>query len=155
MNLQSLQEIKVIRGLSKALWDSDLIATRVSLAIAELLWAIMLFWPGDTFGRPTYKAMSHVMAEEAWALLLLFSAVIQITIVMGEHIHTTFSRIFAGWNAALWVFLVGSMLISVYPPPAAIGGEMSLAFAAVWVWLRPYILKDMYDKLCKRCGYDC
>jgi hypothetical protein len=39
------------------------------------------------------------------------------------------------------------MLMSVTPPPAAIGGEVALAFAAFWVWVRPYILKDFYDRV--------
>lgn len=137
---------KLICGLSRALWDSDLVATRVSLAIGEFLWAIMLLWPGDTFGRPTYSVMSHVMHEEAWGMALLLSAVTQITIVMTNEYHHWFSRLFAAWNAALWMFLCASMVISVSPPPAAIGGEMALAFAATWVWLRPYILSDFYRR---------
>lgn len=136
----------LIRGLSKALWDSDLVATRVSLAIAEFLWAVMLLWPGDTFDRPTYRVMSHIMSEEAWGLILMLSAATQITIVMAEEYHHWFARLFAAWNACLWGFLCVSMLQSVTPPPAAIGGELALAFAAMWVWLRPYILHSIYEK---------
>ena len=44
---------KLLQGLSRALWDSDMVATRVSLAIGEFLWAVMLLWPGETFDRPT------------------------------------------------------------------------------------------------------
>lgn len=153
-SMEKLKSSKIMYGLSKALWDSDLIATRVSLAIGEFLWSIMLLWPGHTFDRPTYKVMALVMGEEAWGFILLLSAATQITIVMGEHLHSLPSRVFAAWNAVLWIFLVMSMLLSVYPPPAAIGGEISLAFAAIWVWLRPYILQDMYNKVCNKCGYD-
>lgn len=137
---------KMIHGISRALWDSDLVATRVSLAIGEFFWAIMLLWPGDTFGRPTYHVMSNVMSEDAWGLVLLLSAATQITIVMLESYHTLFARTFAAWNATLWVFLVVSMLMSVFPPPAAIGGEVALAAAAVWVWVRPFILSDAYRR---------
>jgi hypothetical protein len=31
------------------------------------------------------------------------------------------------------------MLASVYPPPAAIGGEIALALSAFWIWLRPIL----------------
>ena len=134
---------KLVRGLSRALWDSDLVATRVSLAVGESLWAVMLLWPGDTFTRPSYKVMSHVMHEEAWGLLLLLSSATQLTIVMRDQYHHWFARLFAGWNAVLWCFLCVSVLLSVSPPPAAIGGELALAFAAFWVWIRPYILNDM------------
>lgn len=137
---------KMLCGLSRALWDSDLVATRVSLAIAEMFWAVMLLWSGDTFGRPTYAVMSHVMSEEAWGLVLLLSAVTQITIVMTDEFHHWFSRLFAAWNAVLWLFLCLSMITSVSPPPAAIGGEMAMAIAASWVWLRPYILSDFYRR---------
>ena len=47
---------------------------------------------------------------------------------------------FANWNAVLWVTVVGSALFSVYPPPAAMAGEIVLASAAVWIWLRPLLL---------------
>lgn len=135
-----------MHGISKALWDSDLVATRVSLAIGEFLWATMLLWAGDTFDRPTYKVMANVMSEEAWGVVLLLSAVTQITIVMSEQYHEKWARVFAAWNAALWVFLCASMMLSVSPPPAAIGGELALAFAATWVWLRPYILSELWRK---------
>lgn len=138
---------KMLCGLSRALWDSDLVATRVSLAIGEAFWAIMLLWPGDTFDRPTYRVMSHVMNEEAWGLVLMISAATQMTIVVGQYFHEWWARVFAGWNAILWCFLCVSMMLSVSPPPAAIGGELALAFAAWWVWLRPYILADMYSKV--------
>jgi len=137
---------RVIYGLSKALWDSDLVATRVSLALGEFAWAVMLLWPGNTFGRPTYTVMSHVMTEEAWGLLLLWSAATQMTIVVASEYHHWFSRLFAGWNAVLWSFLVVSMFLSVYPPPAAVGGEVAAALAACWVWVRPYILGGMYRR---------
>lgn len=151
--VEDIKSSKAIRGLSKALWDSDLIATRVSLAIGEAFWAIMLLWPGNTFGRPTYHAMSQVMSEEAWGLLILVSAVTQLTIVMEGALHSKFARIFSCWNACLWVFLVLSMMLSVSPPPAAIGGEFALTASACWVWLRPYILQGMYDRFCDKCDY--
>ena len=137
---------KLLQGLSRALWDSDLVATRISLAIGEMAWAIMLLWPGDTFGRPTYLMMSHTMTEEAWGFLLLLSAATQITIVMCDEYHHWFSRLFAAWNGMLWAFLVLSMMLSVSPPPAAIGGEIAMAMAACWVWLRPALLRGVYEK---------
>lgn len=138
---------KYIHGLSRALWDSDLVATRITLGIGEGLWAVMLLWAGNTFDRPTYAVMSHVMHEEAWALVLLLSSAMQITIVMSEQYHAVWARVFAAWNAVVWTFLCVSMIVSVNPPPAAIGGEVALAFAATWIWLRPYILAEMYNKV--------
>lgn len=140
---------KYLSSLSRALWDSDLIGTRLSLAIGEFFWAVMLLWAGDTFGRPTYHHMVIIANEEIWGLVFLVSAVTQLSIVLMDDMHSKFARYFAAWNASLWAFVVWSMLASVYPPPAAIGGEIALAFAAGWVWLRPYILAEGY----KRAGY--
>lgn len=136
---------KLLKELSYTLWDSDLLVSRVTLALAEFCWAVMLLWPGDTFGRPTYDYMSKVMSEELWGVIFLISSVTQITVVLLGDTHSRFSRYFAGWNACLWGYTVVSMLLSVYPPPAAIGGEISLGFAAVWIWIRPYILQKGYS----------
>lgn len=137
---------KYVRACSRALWDSDLIASRLTLFIAELLWAVMLFWPGDTFGRPTYDAMAHIASEEVWGAVFAVSAAMQLHIVLSESFHTPLSRAFAGWNAALWVFTIIGMLGSVYPPPAAIGGEIALTVLAVWIFARPYFLALMYGR---------
>ena len=135
---------RIISSISKVMWDTDLIASRMTLALSEFFWAMMLFWPGDTFERPTYSHMATIMNEEMWGILFLVSAVTQITIVLNNTIHSAFARYFAGWNAILWVYTVTSMILSVYPPPAAIGGELALSLGAVWIWLRPYILAKGY-----------
>lgn len=133
---------KYVTSFSRIIWDSDLVATRLSLAIAEFFWAIMLLWPGTSFERPTYLGMSQIFNEEAWGLVFLLSAVTQLSILLLNNYHSLFARYFAGWNATLWLFTVSSMLLSVYPPPAAIGGEIALTMAAIWVYIRPYILAE-------------
>ena len=138
---------KILTAFSRVLWDSDLIASRVTLALGELFWAIMLLWPGDTFGRPTYSHMAMVINEEAWGVLFLLSSVTQISIVLSDDLHSQFAKYFSGWNAALWLYTVVSMLLSVYPPPAAIGGEIAVALSAIWIWLRPYILAEGYKQI--------
>ncbi len=140
---------RIISAMSRAIFDSDLIASRILLAWAEFLWAVMLFWPGDTFGRPTYAAMAHIMNEQAWGFVFAISSAFQITIILQESFHTAFARYFAAWNATLWAVVVIGMLLSVYPPPAAISGEIALAFAAGWIWIRPYILTEGI----RRAGY--
>ena len=37
---------RALDGMSRALFDSDLIASRLALFLAEALWAIMLFLAG-------------------------------------------------------------------------------------------------------------
>lgn len=132
------------KRISKSIFDTDLIATRIMLGIAEGLWAIMLWWPGDTFGRPTYAHMARVMSEDGWGLVFALSAATQLHIVFSGQFHRSYARLFAGWNAVLWSYVVGSMLLSVYPPPAAIAGEIALTISAIWIWVKPAILFHFY-----------
>ena len=128
---------RAISGMSRALFDSDLIATRLALFLAEALWATMLFWPGDTFERPTYSAMGQYAPEVVWACAFGVSAVLQLSIVLYQQCAAMWARLFAVWNAALWLAAVVLMIAGVYPPPAAIGGEIALAVSAVWIAVRP------------------
>lgn len=134
------------QAVSRVIFDTDLVATRLILALAEVFWVIMLAWPGDTFDRPTYTIMGYVMPEVGWTLVFLVSSVTQLSIIASGNYLNLVARWYAAWNAALWTFLVTSMLASVYPPPAAIGGEMALALGAVWIWARPIILSVGYRR---------
>jgi len=111
-------------------------SARCLLATAETIWAITLFWPGDTFIRPTYDQMALVMPEEGWALLFLLTAIGQWYILACGNYHNRVAVTFAFWNQMLWWFVTISMYLSVYPPPAAISGELALAMGASWVYLR-------------------
>lgn len=130
----------ILDSLTHTLWNTNMVMTRLILGIAEFFWFLLLMWPGETFGRPTYAHMSHVMTEEAWALVFFFSSVTQVTIVIRRDFYNALARYFAAWNMVLWVYVVGSMLLSVYPPPAAISAEITLALASIWIWVRPYLL---------------
>lgn len=133
---------RAISGMSRALFDSDLIATRLALFLAEALWATMLFWPGDTFERPTYSAMGQYAPEVVWACAFGVSAVLQLSIVLYQQCAAMWARLFAIWNAALWLAAVVLMIAGVYPPPAAIGGEIALTVSALWIAVRPlYFLR--------------
>lgn len=133
---------KAIDGMSRALFDSDLIATRLALFLAEALWAIMLFWPGSTFDRPTYSEMAKLAPELVWATAFGISAVLQLSIVLYQQCAAMWARVFAVWNAALWLAAVVLMIAGVYPPPAAIGGEIALTVSALWIAVRPlYFLR--------------
>lgn len=135
-------KLQIIPAISKALFDTDLIATRLTLALAELIWAILLAWPGNTFDRPTYHIMAGMLPEDYWAFIFLVSAVVQFHIVIQYQFESMFAHLFALWNASIWTLVVASMFISVYPLPAAIAGEIALAASAVWVCVRPYIVME-------------
>lgn len=141
---------KILQTMSEALFDSDLVATRLALALGEMCWGIMLFWPGDTFARPTYSLMASLAPEIVWAVVFVVTSALQFSIVVKQAYYRQWARIFAAWNAILWLFCIGSMLASVYPPPAAVGGEIALAVSALWVWVRPYIIAEGQRRVCRR-----
>ena len=137
---------KFVSSITEAFFDSDFVATRCILFLSELMWSIMLFWPGHVFSRPTYHFMSEIATEGTWGIVFLIAAVCQLSIVVNQSYISAFARYFALANAFLWGFVVISMLRSVYPPPAAIAGEISLALAAAWIWVRPFILISVIRK---------
>ncbi len=122
--------------IARIVFFSDLHATRFILGFAEFIWGVTLLLPGDTFERPTYHVMAHVMHEHCWALAFLVTATIQWSILITGRYHDKFSIVFAGYNTVFWVFVVVSMYVSVSPVPAAISGETALAIAAGWIFAR-------------------
>ena len=126
--------------IAEVIFDSDMIATRLTLALAELIWALTLFWHGDTFSRPTYSLMSEIAIEELWGAVFLLTAWTQWSLLLIGDFECRFARLFAAWNALLWGFVVIAMYFSVTPPPAAISGEAALALAAGWILIRPWVL---------------
>ncbi|MBX9836246.1 MAG: hypothetical protein K2X65_08735 [Burkholderiaceae bacterium] len=146
---------QAVRGLSRAFFDSDLVATRLMLFVGELAWAVMLWWPGDTFARPTYDYMGQFANETLWAIAFTATALAQLHIVAFELHDSHGARAFAWWNAALWCGAVGMMLASVYPPPAAIGMEIAGALGACWIAVRPLILMAINRKVQKQTREDC
>lgn len=111
-------------------------SARFLLAVAETVWFIALIWPGDTFIRPTYAAMSSLGGEMFWAVAFGITAICQWTIFFTRHYYNRYAATFALWNMSLWWFVSVSMYLSVYPPPAAISGELALAFGASWIYVR-------------------
>lgn len=120
------------------IYGSDLHATRFLLGLAELIWALALFWPGDTFSRPTYTSMAQVADEEFWAVVFLTTSFMQFHILLHDSYYSAQARVFAAWNAVLWIYVAISMYMSVYPPPAAISGELAMAVGASWIFVRGF-----------------
>jgi hypothetical protein len=114
----------------------NLHSARFLLATAETVWCISLFWPGDTFERPTYAVMAQFADETTWAIVFGVTAACQWYILAIGRYHAHFAVMFAGWNMWLWWSVVVSMYMDVYPPPAAISGELALAMGASWVYVR-------------------
>lgn len=125
------------RKIMRLILYSDLHGTRFTLGLSEIIWAIALWWPGDTFSRPTYLAMQHTgIPEDIWGCIWFFSGITQWYILFSGKYHNTSSVIFSGFNAILWWYVTLGMYASVYPPPAAISAELASSVAAAWIWIR-------------------
>ena len=128
--------MKHSRPIIKLMMASDLHVVRLMLGIAELIWAVTLLYPGETFGRPTYFGMQRVMDENAWGFLFLASGLFQLGILKWGDYWDGWCIAFSGLNCMLWNFVVLSMYFSVWPPPAAVSGELVLAGMATWLFVR-------------------
>ncbi len=124
------------RRLSVILWGSDLIATRFFLASASLMWSFLLFWPGDTFARPTYSLMSKFAGEITWAILFGVQGLAGIYSIIHKSRNHLLLISDAALGCALWTGSCVAMLLSVYPPPAAISAEIIAAIMSWWVLVR-------------------
>jgi hypothetical protein len=130
---------KVTRRYLHILFQSDLEATRLMLAWGAVFWAVMLFWPGDTFSRPTYTIMGSYASEHVWAAAFLLQGVVMMySLICGYKSRITLV-VDAVLGCILWTVSCLCMLASVYPPPAAISAEICAAVASWWVLVRYHL----------------
>lgn len=142
----------------RLLWCSDLEATRFTLALAALFWAVLLGWSDSLFptpdqievgrGRMTYAIMAQIMTERQWATLwLIQGGVMMWSLLTGVRNHALL-LLDAILGVFLWTFCVGSAFvvywpkadfftaITIYHPPAAMAGELAAIAASWWVLIR-------------------
>ena len=137
------------RKMIRLLLYSDLLCTRFTLGISEIMWGVVLIISqGQTFSRPTYAAMKHTgLSEDMWGMIWIVTGITQLYILFSGRHHNLFAVCFAGYNAALWWFVVIGCFLSVQFP-AGMCGEVGLAIAASWVYLRtgwlPRTEADLY-----------
>ena len=67
--------------ISRVFWDTDLVASRLTLSLSSFFWAIMLFWPGPSFDRDVYYQMGTILSENMWGFIFLVTSVIQFMII--------------------------------------------------------------------------
>jgi hypothetical protein len=122
--------------ISDIFWGSDLIASRFFISLASLCWSFLLFWPGETFGRPTYTLMGKLAPEWAWALMFGIQGALGMYSILYKS-RNKFLLIGDGiLGCILWTGSCVAMLLSVYPPPAAISAEIIAAFMSWWILVR-------------------
>lgn len=130
--------------LKYILWQSDLEATRLGLAIGSLLWAALLFWPGELFApsRTTYALMGSIAPEEIWgALFALQGTTMFYSLLYGYKSKVTYAAdaLLGCW---LWTastvacFMSHYQSLGTYQPPAAMSYEVIGALASWWCLVR-------------------
>jgi len=137
LNLIKENIIEFKNRVMSVLYESEMVWTRLTLSCAEFIWGFSLLWPGETFERPAYSAMELLLSEQMWGILFLVTGTLQFLIMVYTRLHhAPLGVLFAMYNSSLWWFVVVSMYMSVYPPPAGISGELALAFSSMWIFVR-------------------
>lgn len=114
----------------------DLSVMKLFLSLSAILWAILLFWQGDTFSRPTYTIMGMIMSEDMWAWSFLIQGVLSIYALATDKEGNILFLADAVLGCILWTSSCIAMLLSVYPPPAAISAEILASLFSWWVLVR-------------------
>lgn len=126
------------------LWKSDLEATRLYLSLGSLLWAALLFWPGELFSptRKTYELMARIAPEEVWgALFLLQGSVMLYSLLWGYRTRLSF-YVDGVLGVLLWTvstmacFIAHFQSFDTYQPPAAMSYEVIAAISSWWYLVR-------------------
>lgn len=103
--------------------------------MSAVMWVICLLWPGETMQRPTYHVMSAFGDDVSWAIVFILVSLLQGTrLLVASSVPRKLASVINGVVAFIWVFTSISMIASVYPPPAAIAGEIVVTIASVWVF---------------------
>ena len=139
-----MRQRNVMSRLRYIMWHSDLEATRFSLALGSLLWAALLFWPGDLFSptRKTYELMAYIAPEQVWGSLFLLQGTVMVySLLWGYRSRLSFI-VDALLGCVLWTVSTAACFIShyqsfeTYQPPAAMAYEVMAALASWWCLVR-------------------
>lgn len=119
----------------------DLSMAKLTLSMASILWGILLFWPGDTFGpsRHTYSLMAEWMSEHTWATLFILHGFISSWAVIWCRKDAWLVIGDCVLGGLLWTCSCSLMMCAYLPndpPPAAISAEIVLAILSWWFLIR-------------------
>ena len=137
--------------LIQILWGTDLLATRVVVGVASLLWALALLSSRELFPTPLqvsvgtgameYAVMSLVASEWQWGQVLLLHGVGAILAVLFD-IRSRLLMLTEGiLGCLLWTVICASVCASVardfsHTLPAVTGPNLVIGLCAWWVLVR-------------------
>lgn len=150
--MENIRVHQIKRRLKKTLFDSDLLLLGFIFVFADLVWAITLLWPGDVFVSDTYSLMSRLMTPLGWSMAFMVGASSRVLFWYFRKLHPYFFLV-AGYDALLWISSTLSVIIAVYPPPPSVASaNIILTLMAVWMWIRPMIMRNWYKKAYSNAG---
>lgn len=115
---------------------ADCTFAKIFLAISSLLWALILFLPGNTFDWAPYSLMKEIASEFWWGVAhLIYGTLIIYTLTHANH-SKIIGMIESVIGFLIWTTSAICMLIAVYPISAAISPHIVGALATWWVLIR-------------------
>jgi hypothetical protein len=118
----------------------DLSMIKIAIAMASLMWAFMLYAPGNTFSRPTYSVMLHTMSETSWATFFCAHGLIAVWAVLWQRTDRWLIICDSVLGSLLWTGSCYMMIIAYSvtgdPLPAATGANIVIAVFSWWCLVR-------------------
>ena len=124
--------------------SADLLAVRLTMGTASLLFGVMLLWAGDSFTRPAFAVVKTIMPELSWGWLFVVNGISTIySLFCGLRLRMCFY--FGGvLGSILWTMMSIGMLFSAtlshedlaFAMPAASAPALAFMFASWWVLYR-------------------
>jgi hypothetical protein len=139
-----------LSNVTYALWDCDVGLLKFLLTIDALVWSSMLIWPGASMNRPIYANMLAIGSEDAWTLFFLVLLFLKSYDLLTYKTPTLANSLITGLTALSHTLCVTLLLVAVYPPAVAVGGELALTLGALWIWVRPMFLKKGIENACRK-----
>lgn len=126
--------------LHQLLWCSDMITTRISLAIASLTSGIFLLFPSTKFyaTRESYYFINQVIDQYTLSTLFITYALITIYQLLKEPNNKWYVTLNSVLGCTLWtgavVFYFAAKIISTkgFNPSLVSGASIAMFFAAWW-----------------------
>lgn len=126
------------------LWNSDMMATRFTLAIASLTWSVLLALPSELFtpSRVTYHLMAQMASENTWAAAFGLQGIVMMAAIFFQLKNRFIWLADAFLGCLLWTattiacFAVYWKPGVPYAPPAAMSADVALFLASWWHLVR-------------------
>ena len=140
------------KRLYEIVWNSDMITTRVSLAIGSLVWGILLLWPTVLFtpSRTTYRLMADIADENVWGVVFVVHGVLSLYQLISRELKEDAVLANNLIGCILWTSSTVACFAShfqswdTYSPPAAMSADVSFVLASFWLLTKTLIARSFH-----------